>query len=162
MDKVKDEGHHVTMTIAESMIMHTGTKNVKRSRVPMTKRMYCEYRGWDIPKGEDAEELVYLVEYEADERNKPNHPDHLGYVTMSPKHVFDESYVISETFLDRLMIEEKNLHKKMIDLGRAIDEGKVPESEEAILNLQLSAMTTYAYVLKIRIGKLTENNNKNK
>ena len=152
MTEEKDEGQHATMTIAESMIQHTGTKNVKRSNVPMTRAMYCKYRGWDIPANENPNDLVYVVEYDAVEGKKSNHPDHLGYVSMSPKDVFDEAYDVSETFMDRLMIEEKQLHERMIALGKVIGEGLVPESEEEILNLQLSAMTTYAYVLKVRIS----------
>jgi hypothetical protein len=65
----------------------------------------------------------------------------------------DEACQVSETFLDRLRIEERELHEKMIGLSKGVASGKVPASEQEILNLQLSAMTTYAYVLKLRIAR---------
>ena len=141
-------------TVAESMIQHVGTKMVKRSAVPMTKKEYCEYRGWKVPVGEDPEELVYLVEYQADERNKPNHQDHKGYISMSPKYVFDESYHVCETFKDRLVIEGQDLALKVEKLQEALMGNKVPESEIMILNAQLSAMTTYLNILAVRMENL--------
>ncbi len=33
-----------------------------------------------------------MVEYEADPKSERNHPNHEGYISMSPKHVFDEAY----------------------------------------------------------------------
>ena len=140
--------------IAATMIQHIGTKLVKRSAEPMTKAEYNEYRGWSMPESEDPSELVYLVEYEADERNKPNHADHKGYISMSPKYVFDESYKIAETYMDRLMIEGDELSEKIIKLQKALNTpGTVPATEEGILNTQLSAMTTYLNILTMRIKR---------
>ena len=77
------------------MQTYTGTKTVKA--IPTTKREYCDYRGWNVPEGEDPNEVIYLVEYAVDPKSKPNHDAHKGYITMSPKHVFDEAYKESGT-----------------------------------------------------------------
>jgi hypothetical protein len=70
---------------------YIGVKLLSASE-PITKRDYCKYRGWELPKGEDPNEMVRLVEYEADPLSKPNVEGHLGYVSMSPVHVFDAAY----------------------------------------------------------------------
>jgi len=103
--------------IAATMIQHIGTKLVKRSAEPMTKAEYNEYRGWSMPESEDPSELVYLVEYEADERNKPNHDDHAGYISMSPKYVFDESYRQSGNLTFGMAIAEAKKGKKIARSG---------------------------------------------
>lgn len=72
------------------MKKYIGTKII--FAMPMTKEEYCDYRGWLVPGDEDPNEEVYLVEYEADENSKPNHPEHAGYISMSPKHVFEKAY----------------------------------------------------------------------
>lgn len=142
-----------TMSIAHSMVQHIGTKLVKRSDEPMTKAEYNRYRGWDIPKNEDANELVYLVEYEPDPKSKPNHPEHKGYISMSPKYIFDEAYEVCETFKDRLQIEHNDLANKTEKLMSALSDKTVPKSEEGILRIQLSVMLAYVEILNVRINK---------
>ena len=70
------------------MIGFIGTKSVLAT--PMSRAEYCEYRGWKIPDDEDPNEPVYLVEYT--DGGKPNDDRHDGYITMSPKEVFDNAY----------------------------------------------------------------------
>lgn len=137
--------------IVAQMKTYTGTKTIKA--VPMTKGAYNKYRGWDMPADEDANEPVYLVEYEADPSSKPNHPDHAGYISMSPKHVFDKAYRPSETYIDRLHIEKADLDDKIAKLKAALDGKKVPDTEVSILNLQLNTMQHYSNILETRINK---------
>ena len=73
------------------MEMYLGVKVVKASQ-EMSRREYCDYRGWPLPSDENGDDRVYLVEYEKDENSKQNHPDHEGYISMSPKEVFDKAY----------------------------------------------------------------------
>ncbi len=47
----------------------------------MTRGAYNDYRGWKIPDNENPEDTGYLVKY----------PD--GYVSWSPKHIFDAAYL---------------------------------------------------------------------
>lgn len=72
------------------METYLGVKKVKAKE--MTRQEYYDYRGWKLPDNEDGNEVIYLVEYEADDKSKPNHSNHEGYITMSPKHVFDKAY----------------------------------------------------------------------
>jgi len=72
------------------MKTYIGTKVIKAQ--PMTKQAYCDYRGWKVPENEDPTEEIYLVEYPEDPTSTPNHPDHKGYISMSPKTVFEKAY----------------------------------------------------------------------
>ena len=67
-----------------------GTKTIRAC--PMSRAQYLEYRGWNLPDGVDPKDPVYLVEYNQEPKSEPNHLDHEGYISMSPKHVFDEVY----------------------------------------------------------------------
>jgi hypothetical protein len=129
---------------------YIGTKTIKA--LAMTRGAYNKYRGWEIPADEDASEAVYLVEYPADPLSKPNHANHAGYISMSPKYVFDKAYALSETFLDRLHIEKDDLDLKIAKLKAGLSSGKVPKTEVAILNLQLNTMQHYSKILETRIN----------
>lgn len=48
---------------------------------PMTRGDYNKYRGWIIPENENPDDNGYLVKY----------PD--GYVSWSPKQIFDSAYL---------------------------------------------------------------------
>lgn len=67
---------------------YSGTKNLLGT--PMNKAAYCNYRNWDIPSNEDPLEDGYLVEYL--DGGKPNDIRHKGYISWSPKDVFEKSY----------------------------------------------------------------------
>lgn len=56
---------------------------------PMNKGDYCKLRNWDLPSNEEPGEEGYLVEYPD---SLPNHPDFRGYISWSPKAVFETSY----------------------------------------------------------------------
>lgn len=71
-----------------NMKMHIGTKLLLA--VAMTLQEYNDYRGWDMPDDEDGSAEGCLVEYQ--DGGKPNHPDHAGYISWSPKEVFDNAY----------------------------------------------------------------------
>ena len=61
------------------MKKYIGTKLVQAR--PMTRGAYNRYRGWEIPADENPEDEGYLIQY----------PD--GYVSWSPKGMFDHSYL---------------------------------------------------------------------
>lgn len=65
-----------------------GTKELLA--MPMTHQAWCEYRGWTLPQDEDGSDAGYMVKYL--DGGKPNHPDHDGYISWSPKDVFEASY----------------------------------------------------------------------
>lgn len=67
---------------------YIGTKII--AALAMTRLAYNAYRGWTLPADEDGADEGYLVEYL--DGGKPNHPDHAGYISWSPKEQFDNAY----------------------------------------------------------------------
>jgi len=67
---------------------YTGNKVVRAA--PCTRQEYNDYRGWELPEGENGEDPGYLVEYETDEViADPNVQGHTGYVTWLTQGMFD-------------------------------------------------------------------------
>lgn len=67
---------------------YVGTKFLKAW--PMTRGDYNAYRGWTMPEEENPADEGYLVEYE--NGGEPNHADHKGYISWSPRGVFESTY----------------------------------------------------------------------
>ena len=57
---------------------------------PMGRGEYNTYRGWECPADENPEDEGFLVEYV--DGGRANHPDHAGYISWSPKDVFERAY----------------------------------------------------------------------
>lgn len=57
---------------------------------PMNRLDYNLYRNWTLPHGEDGTDEGFLVEYI--DSGESNHPDHDGYISWSPKDVFERGY----------------------------------------------------------------------
>ena len=68
--------------------VYVSHKKVKPT--PMTRQEWVDYRNWDLPEDEDGNDEGYLVEYL--DGGKPNHPDHEGYISWTPKAQFDNGY----------------------------------------------------------------------
>ncbi|MGH1461241.1 MAG: DUF2829 domain-containing protein [Neptuniibacter sp.] len=83
------------------MSLHIGTKLI--NAVPMTRLEYTEFRGWTLPVDENPNDAGYLVEYL--DGGTANTKEYSGYVSWSPKDVFDKAYnhVTSMTFGDALV-----------------------------------------------------------
>ena len=58
--------------------------------IEITRAEYNIYRGWELPENECGDDEGYLVEY-MDSPNK-NHNNHDGYISWSPKEVFESGY----------------------------------------------------------------------
>lgn len=56
----------------------------------MNRLDYNNYRGWQLPFNELGEDEGYLVEYV--DGGDSNHPQHDGYISWSPKEVFESAY----------------------------------------------------------------------
>lgn len=67
---------------------YIGTKVILA--MAMTRLAYNQYRGWELPSDEDGADEGYLVEHT--DGGKPNHKDHTGYISWSPKEQFDNAY----------------------------------------------------------------------
>ena len=76
----------VTMTTATKT--YEGTKRVHAR--PMNRGEYNAYRGWKVPADENHADDGYLVEYL--DGGKSNHAAHAGYISWSPKDVFERAY----------------------------------------------------------------------
>lgn len=73
------------MSNAEAYI---GTKRI--NAVPMNRQEYNDFRGWELPADEDGSDEGYLVEYL--DGGEANTDQYEGYVSWSPKAVFDRAY----------------------------------------------------------------------
>lgn len=58
--------------------------------LPMSRGEYNTYRGWATPANENPADDGYIVEYV--DGGAPNDPRHTGYISWSPKDVFENSY----------------------------------------------------------------------
>lgn len=70
------------------MNRYIGVKEINAQT--MTRQAYNDLRGWDLPANENPDDEGYLVEYI--DGGSPNHPDFKGYISWSPKDVFDRAY----------------------------------------------------------------------
>ncbi len=70
------------------MNTYIGTKMIKAQ--PMNRADYNMYRGWGLSADENGGDAGYLIEYIGG--GQGNHPDHEGYISWSPKEVFDREY----------------------------------------------------------------------
>ena len=70
------------------MNRYIGTKALNAK--PMTRQAYNNLRGWVVPADEDPADDGYLVEYI--DGGQANHPDFDGYISWSPKDVFERAY----------------------------------------------------------------------
>lgn len=132
------------------MQTYQSKKTVKA--VPMTRLKYNEYRGWELPEDEDGSDEGYLVEYV--DGGQANHPDHEGYISWSPKDVFDKSHKLSGSAKERLVIEidelSERLEKLKVFLASENSEG-ISEHERALLLIQSRAQESLLVVLEERL-----------
>lgn len=147
-----------------------GVKSIKASG-SMTKKAYCEYRGWAVPADEDPDELVVLVEYEPEEGKTSNHPNHQGHISMSPLAVFEKAYKMPHVtivvpdfklapFQLRVVEEAKALNAKIESLsafifGRVAFSG-LEKDQQDVIKSQYSAMIYYFTCLSERICEFEE------
>jgi len=82
--------------IGNPKYLHIGTKAVLAWA--MTRLEYNDYRDWKLPDDEQhlANEQGFLVEYM--DGGRSNHKDHVGYISWSPKDVFEQSYKSNGSF----------------------------------------------------------------
>lgn len=86
-----------------------GRKNIMKTYIgtkiidarPMTRGEYNIFRGWQIPENENPEDEGYLVKY----------PD--GYISWSPKPVFEEAYRECDSMPFGLAVEAMKKGKKV-------------------------------------------------
>ena len=70
------------------MKRYIGTKIINAT--PMTRLEYNQFRGWELPADENGADEGFLVEYV--DGGKANTAEYTGYVSWSPKDVFERAY----------------------------------------------------------------------
>lgn len=135
------------------MIKYQGTKTLGAS--PMSRGEYNTYRGWDVPTNENPDDAGYLVEY--DDGGAGNDSRHVGYISWSPKDVFERTYKrVLAPHQQRVVDELVALETKFLALGNffctPVHSG-LPLAERDRLSRQYLCMDRYAGVLRERIAK---------
>ncbi len=135
------------------MKTYTGTKTINAT--PMTRGEYNALRGWTLPADEDGNDEGYLVEYT--DGGKANHPDFAGYISWSPKGVFERAYSpVLPAYQQRVVDEAGELRHRIAKLTDFIAADKsfssIPAEEQARLKRQLVAMNEYLLIINDRIG----------
>lgn len=131
----------------EQMKQYTGTKQVEAE--PMSKGEAYEkglLKDGIVPSEEESSIMGYRVRYKD------------GYERWSPQNVFEEAYQVSETPLDRMLIEQVELDDRLAKLNGFIqhsDKFKMLDAAtQAMLQAQLQAMKDYSQALNMRITKM--------
>lgn len=128
------------------MKKYIGTKSVEA--MPMTLGEFFKKTGLypyvNDPDAHSDDEQGYIVKYED------------GYKIWSPKEVFEKAYKVSETFLDRLRIEDTDLSEKYEKCNAFVESDKFRETIKEdypafLLYLQREAMGSYLGTLHNRI-----------
>lgn len=121
--------------------------------MPMNRQEYNDFRGWKLPADEDGTDEGYLVEYV--DGGKANTPQYAGYVSWSPKDVFERAYQVADTPLDRLYIEHSELQDKynklVLFLGRKDAIQIAGDMQVNWMERQKIDMKDYLLTLKSRI-----------
>jgi hypothetical protein len=138
---------------------YIGTKVIHA--IPMTLGDYNNFRSWTLPGEENPNAPGYLIEY-ADGVGEPNMPHITGYVSWTPKSVFENSYhlVVKADFFDRLQTEHTELETKLAALetyrlGEAIH--TLPTNQQILLHQQAGYMREYLDTLTKRIEDIYRN-----
>ena len=97
-----------------NMQCYIGTKIINAK--PMTRLDYNTFRGWKLPDDENGDDDGYLVEY-VGPGQKPNTPEYEGYVSWSPKDVFEKAYRPTSAMTFGQAIEMLKLGKKVARKG---------------------------------------------
>lgn len=131
------------------MQLYTGTKQVKAR--PMNRADYNTLRGWILPADEDGTDEGYLVEYV--DGGKANVEGYAGYISWSPKGVFEMAYNPCGTYIQRLQLEYRDLLDKVTKLQAFVNTesyDKLDELQRLYLLGQLSSMKAYLNYLRLR------------
>lgn len=129
-----------SVSVSQLFKTYTGTKTIKAApmSVEEAKRNGAQITEETIKKniGSDG----YLVEY----------PD--GYRSWSPKKAFEDAYRVSESYVDRMMIELADLKTRIVNATEAIyTPGRLTSGDRWAITKQLDAMRDYADKLYGRI-----------
>lgn len=128
------------------MEKYIGTKQVEAE--PMSKGEAYEkglLKAGVVPSEEESSIMGYHVHYKD------------GYESWSPKDVFEEAYQVSETPLDRMIIEQGELEDRIVKLDVFTDSDGfkgLDDTTQVLLVAQLQLMKDYNDVLCARMSEM--------
>lgn len=82
---------------------------------PMTRLEYNVFRGWDLPTDENPDDQGFLVEYL--DGGQANTKEYAGYVSWSPKDVFERAYKPTDGMSFGLAVEAMKMGYKVTREG---------------------------------------------
>ena len=138
------------------MVNYIGIKKIKAE--PMTRGDYNNFRGWNIPENENPNDKGYIVKYSD------------GYISWSPKSVFEEAYdeIGNKPLIDTVVLMKSNDYKErfiaeyqqlvirykglktMLDNWDKGELSFVPTCPRSTYNMQIKSMADYIAVLEAR------------
>lgn len=92
---------------------YIGTKLI--NAIDMTRAAYNILRGWELPTDEWGDDAGYLVEYI--DGGQSNHPNFKGYISWSPKSVFERAYRPSDAMTFGAAIEALKIGHRVARKG---------------------------------------------
>lgn len=140
---------------------YIGTKVIHA--IAMNRLTYNQLRGWELPEDENGDDPGFLVQYANGQQT--NVEGFGGYVSWSPRDVFEESYKEvtsgkSSTYMERMEEERLQLHERLQRLQVFTQshqfECGLDETEQSDLLNQASAMKLYLEILDRRIDRATK------
>jgi hypothetical protein len=95
------------------MKRYIGVKEINAT--PMDRQAYNDLRGWTLPADENGDDEGYLVEYI--DGGKANTDLYAGYISWSPKDVFERAYKRTEGLAFGLALELLKIGHKVARKG---------------------------------------------
>ena len=136
--------------LALSMVAFSGASLVYATT--MTRQEYNDYRGWQLPEGENGSDVGYIIE---DRAGKKNTEELEGFVQWLPKDEFLRKFALAETPQDRVRLEQRELYTKLDALENFLDKDQpsfINDEQWDLLQEQQKHMDAYHDVLVKRIA----------
>ncbi|WP_440111824.1 crAss001_48 related protein [Acidovorax sp. BL-A-41-H1] len=141
-------------------LLYEGTKRVHAT--PMNRGDYNEYRGWQMPADENPADEGYLVEYV--DGGKANDSRHAGYISWSPRDVFERAYTLvpvpaantapphQQRVIDEKAARDGEIQRLAAFIADSPIFATLPADEQARLRRQLDVMRELSVILGERIA----------
>ena len=118
---------------------------------PMKRGEYNKFRGWDIPSNENSDDDGFLMQ----RLDQPSNVEGMkGYVSWLPEKVFNDTYFVVDSDIDRMNIEYEELENNFNKLNEFIKSEKFTTLSGNIQDLmkeQLEIMGNYLDCLGCRM-----------
>jgi len=137
--------------LALSVVAFSGASLVYATT--MTRQEYNDYRGWQLPEGENGSDVGYIIE---DRAGKKNTPQYDGYVQWLPKTEFERKFAIENNESDTgegKAVTEQELVEKAVAPRVAKDQIDFLMDRVTYVTVQQPGDTTSTFVHAYLDGK---------